>query len=349
MPSECEVFARLGYDFGVTASACTIRRFLFGTTAAAMLLLAACGQTSGNDPSPSVSASPSTSASPSASASPAVTPSTDLSAITVSDTDVPVITLAATPWAIDSTQSKVLREGSSKQVLTETSTVTMNYVGVNGTTGEIFDSSYERGEQATFALDGVVAGFAKGLTGKSVGSRVLVAMPAADGYPSGSPDGTIAAGTSLVFVIDIISANFEEAMGEAVQPAAGLPTVTMTDGKPELAIPAGAVAPADLVIQPLIKGAGPAITATSTIEVKYRSWIFGDGQLFEDAWAAQAGALNGLITGWQEGLLGQTAGSRVMLIVPPAKAFRDGQPSASPSLAPGQTLVYVIDILNVQG
>ena len=117
----------------------------------------------------------------------------------------------------------------------------------------------------------------------------------------------------------------------------------------ELAIPAGATAPADLVVAPLIKGAGTAITAASTVEVKYRSWVFGDGQLFEDAWAAQAGSLAGLIDGWQEGLVGQTAGSRVMLVVPPAMAYPDGQPKSNPPLEAGQTLVYVIDILDVQG
>ena len=57
----------------------------------------------------------------------------------------------------------------------------------------------------------------------------------------------------------------------------------------------------------------------------------------------------GLVDGWKEGLVGKTAGSRVLLVVPPAQAYPDGLPSATPSLAAGQTLVYVIDILNVQG
>ena len=116
---------------------------------------------------------------------PSITPSTDLSAITVSDTDQPEVTIP-TPWGIDKTQSKVLRPGG-EQKLTETSTVTLNYVGLNGRTGEIFDSSYDRGAPATFQLQSVVPGFAKGLMGQAVGSRVLIAMPSEDGYADGNP------------------------------------------------------------------------------------------------------------------------------------------------------------------
>lgn len=328
-----------------------LRRLLLGATATALVALTACGSGSA-DPSGSPSAEPSTSASASPSASPTptttITPSADLSDVSVSDADVPVVKVPA-PWGIATTQTEVLRESTGSQVLAEDSTVTVNYVGYNGTDGSVFDSSFERGEPSVFSLKSVVTGFGKGLTGQKVGSRVLIGMPSEDGYPQGSADGKIKPGDSLLFVVDIIAANFTEASGEAVEPVAGLPTVTMTDGKPELAIPAGATAPADLVVAPLIKGAGTAITAASTVEVKYRSWVFGDGQLFEDAWAAQAGSLAGLIDGWQEGLVGQTAGSRVMLVVPPAMAYPDGQPKSNPPLEAGQTLVYVIDILDVQG
>ncbi|HJE51036.1 MAG TPA: FKBP-type peptidyl-prolyl cis-trans isomerase [Tessaracoccus flavescens] len=275
-----------------------------------------------------------------------VSPSADLSAIEVSDAATPEITVPA-PWAITSTQTKVLKPGG-EQKLTDTSTATVNYIGVNGRTGEVFDQSYD-GDPATFSLERVIPGFTKGLSGQSVGSRVLIGMPSEDGYAQGNPGANIEVGDSLLFVVDIISANYEEAIGEAITPAAGLPTVTMTAGKPEIALPAGVAAPTDLKVQPLIKGAGAPITADSTISVKFRSWNYADGTLFQDAWEPQSGALSTLIDGWKEGLVGQTAGSRVLLVVPPAKAFPDGIPTATPSLAPGQTLVYVLDILDVQG
>ena len=285
------------------------------------------------------SAAPPTEPSESASPVPSVTPSTDLSAITVSDTDQPEVTIP-TPWAIDKTQSKVLREGGDQE-LTADSTATLNYVGLNGRTGEIFDSSYERGAPATFPLQGVVPGFAEGLTGQSVGSRVLIAMPSEQGYAEGNPDAGIEKGDSILFVVDIISANFEEASGEEVTPAEGLPTVTMTGDVPEISIPDDATKPTELVVQPLIKGTGAPVTETSSVQVKYRSWEWDTGTIVEDAWRPQQGPLSELIEGWKQGLVGQPTGSRVMLVVPPELAYPDGKSDIE--LEAGKTLVYVID------
>ena len=64
-------------------------------------------------------------------------------------------------------------------------------------------------------------------------------------------------------------------------------------------------------------------------------------------WLLEYGSLDKLIPGWQEGLAGKTAGSRVLLVVPPAQAYPDGRETPKPTLAAGQTLVYVIDILDV--
>ena len=311
--------------------------------------LAACGDTtptaeSGPSESTATSASPSPAASEAGETDPAiemVEPSTDLTAITVSDTDQPEVTFPA-PWGINETESKVLRPGG-EQKLAEDSTVTLNYMGINGRTGEVFDSSYDRGAPSTFLLQQVVPGFTKGLTGQSVGSRVLIAMPGEDGYAQGKPGAGIEVGDSILFVVDIISANFSEATGEAVAPAEGLPAVEMTEDGPVITVVEGAAKPADLVVQPLIVGAGAPITETSSIQVKYRSWEWETGTIVEDAWRPQQGALSGLIEGWKQGLVGQTTGSRVMLVVPPELAYPDG--SSPIGLEPGKTLVYVIDLL----
>lgn len=330
-------------------SARTISRAAAVAATAALLALAACSSSNGASSTSAAPSQPATAgASPSASASasqPAVVPSADLSGVSVSDEDTPVITVAA-PWGIAATQSKVLREGGA-QVLTETSQVTVNYVGVNGTTGQIFDSSFERGTPLPLNLDGgAIAGFSKGLVGQKVGSRVLIGIAPEDGYVQGTPDGAIKPGDSLIFVVDIVSANFEEATGEEVAPAEGLPTVTLSDKGPEIEIPEGMQPPAELVVQPLIKGSGTAITETSNVEVKYRAWNLADGAVVVDGWVKQSGVLSNLIQGWRQGLLGQTAGSRVMLIVPADLAYPDGD--AKHGLKPGQNLIYVIDVLNVQ-
>ena len=58
------------------------------------------------------------------------------------------------------------------------------------------------------------------------------------------------------------------------------------------------------------------------------------------------GSMNSVIPGWKKGLIGQTVGSRVMLIVPPADAYPNG--STNPPVKKGETLIYVIDILSAQ-
>ncbi len=333
----------------------TRARTALAAAALSALALTACSGDTGTEPAGGNTddAATTPAASPSdAASSPAplptgnITPSENLDAITVSDADTPEITVPA-PWAINSTQTKVLRDSSNTQVVGAASTVTVNYVGVNGRTGAVFDSSFQRGQAATFSMDGVITGFKDGLTGQKVGSRVLIGMTGADGYAQGNPQAGIQAGDSLVFVVDIVSASYDEATGEAVTPAAGLPTVTVTEGKPELTFPEGGVNAEQLVVQPLIKGAGTAIEANSTISVKYRVWGAKSGKLIMDGWQGpQTGKLSTLINGWKTGLLGQTAGSRVMLVVPAADSYPNGEPSKG--LEVGEGVVYVIDVLDVK-
>lgn len=87
-----------------------------------------------------------------------------------------------------------------------TDTVFAQYRGVIWATGKEFDSSWKRGEPTSFSLDGVIPGWTKGLTGKKVGSQVLLVVPPADGYGAeGRPDGGIKGTDTLVFVVDILA------------------------------------------------------------------------------------------------------------------------------------------------
>ncbi|HLR83383.1 MAG TPA: FKBP-type peptidyl-prolyl cis-trans isomerase [Nocardioidaceae bacterium] len=119
--------------------------------------------------------------------------------------DEPKVTVDGT-FEVEATDVQVMSEGDGDAV-EETDTVEVDYHGVGGTTGEVFDSSFERGEPARFPLDGVVAGFSKAIAGQHVGSRVAVAVAPEDGYPEGTPDGAIKPDESLVFVIDILDRN----------------------------------------------------------------------------------------------------------------------------------------------
>ena len=85
-------------------------------------------------------------------------------------------------------------------------TVTAHYVGYGAATGDMFDSSWDRGEPATFPLDRVILGWQEGLVGMQVGGRRLLVIPAELGYGDNPPPGSgIQAGETLIFVIDLVS------------------------------------------------------------------------------------------------------------------------------------------------
>lgn len=84
-------------------------------------------------------------------------------------------------------------------------TVTVQYVGAIYSTGEEFDSSWDRGEPATFALDRVIPGFAQGIEGMQVGGRREIVIPPGPlGYEGGNPAAGIGAEDTLVFVVDLL-------------------------------------------------------------------------------------------------------------------------------------------------
>lgn len=121
------------------------------------------------------------------------------------DTTAPLVKVDA-PFSVAQTQVHTLTAGDGP-VVPANATVSVCYMGVNGRDGSVFDSSYDRGAPVQFALNRVVPGFQKAITGQKVGSTVAVAMVSADGYPDGQPSAGIAPGDSLIFAIKILTAS----------------------------------------------------------------------------------------------------------------------------------------------
>ncbi|MFT4166906.1 MAG: FKBP-type peptidyl-prolyl cis-trans isomerase [Microlunatus sp.] len=324
-----------------------LKTLLVAGVAVSLSLLGACGKE--GDPAATASPSPSASAgSPSASASPskaAVKASDSLDAIKVTGAygKSPKVTVKA-PFAIDKTRTTVLSKGDGPTIK-EGSTVTVDYYGVDARTGKKFDDSFSRGAPATFSLAQVVPGFSKGLTGQKQGSRVLIGMPGTDGYDAsgGNAQAGIEVGDTLLFVVDIVAVPLDGPEGTAVEPKAGLPKVTDKDGVPEITIPK-TDPPAKLVAQPIIKGKGAKVAESDTITFNYR-WYTWDGKLVEESYKDKPAEyqLAGLLPGMAKGLKGQTVGSRVLLVIPPADGYPDG--NATPKIEKGTTLVMVVDLL----
>ncbi len=174
-----------------------------------------------------------------------------------------------------------------------------------------------------------------------VGTRILSIAPSLGEF-AGEP--------AIVIVIDVLS---DKATGENVPVSPDLPQVTsQSTGEPNIALDPSKPLPVELSISTLIRGDGIQVKKGSYIVAKYKavyttdgsaggkSWKAGDVQ--QSSWPPQQAPFEGQIgegkalKAWDEGLIDQTAGSRVMLIVPEAWGY------------PGEgTLVYVIDILAV--
>ena len=105
-------------------------------------------------------------------------------------------------------KSITLKKGDGPAVK-EGAKISVNYFGaVWGTGDDPFDSSFERGEPASFTLakGQLIDGWVEGLVGVKEGSRVMLVIPADKGYGEQGQPPDIPGGATLVFVIDVLSA-----------------------------------------------------------------------------------------------------------------------------------------------
>ncbi|MDF2259606.1 FKBP-type peptidyl-prolyl cis-trans isomerase [Streptomyces ferralitis] len=99
--------------------------------------------------------------------------------------------------------SNYVIEGTGPQVK-NTDTVIVQYKSVLWDGAKQFDSTYERGAPTTLTLNQIpVKGLSQGLTGKKVGSRVLLVLPPDQAFGS-QPQNGVPANSTLVFSMDIL-------------------------------------------------------------------------------------------------------------------------------------------------
>lgn len=143
------------------------------------------------------------------------------------------------------------------------------------------------------------------------------------------------------------SVSSTRAAGEQVTDLpSGLPTVTLDDatGKPSIDVSTYTDHGDQLVAQPLIKGSGDTVQDGQSVTVNYTGWLT-DGTQFDSSWDNGSPAtfsLNQVVTGFKNGLVGQTVGSQVLLIIPPDQGYGSQAVSSIPA---NSTLIFVVDIL----
>jgi FKBP-type peptidyl-prolyl cis-trans isomerase len=102
-------------------------------------------------------------------------------------------------------QYKIITQGTGKKP-TATDTVTVNYRGTL-VDGKEFDSSYSRGQPATFPLNGVIPGWTEGVQLMNEGGKAQFVIPANLAYAGQGP----LANQVLVFDVELIKVGAPEA------------------------------------------------------------------------------------------------------------------------------------------
>jgi len=100
-------------------------------------------------------------------------------------------------------QYKVITEGSGRSPK-ESDTVTVNYKG-NFVDGTEFDSSYKRGEPATFPANGVIKGWTEALPLMKEGAKWQLFIPSDLAYGETGAGNVIGPNTTLIFEVELIS------------------------------------------------------------------------------------------------------------------------------------------------
>jgi peptidylprolyl isomerase len=258
------------------------------------------------------------------------------------------------PFSTTETTSRVISEGDG-EVLAEGATAVIDYSMVNGRDGTQFETSFGS-SPASVVLDAdkMLPGLVKGLIGVKVGSRALLGLAPDDAFKQagGVESAGVKADDTVLLVVDVkeVRHPLTRATGTPVTPAAGLPTVTLDgDGKPTVTVPDG-TPPTTLVVQPLIQGAGPVVTAGQTLSVHYTGLIWAGGKQFDSSWDRGQSAsfpigTGKVLPGWDGGLVGQTVGSQVLLVLPPDQGYGSAGESSA-GISGTDTLVFVVDILD---
>lgn len=308
---------------------------------AASLLLAGCSSDPGTEaePSPSATSEAETEAEPTAA---------DIAALAAVVVEgplgaLPTVTFDA-PFSTSVPVARLDVEGTGA-VLTDGQSMTVQYAAYSGDDGTLLGSTWEDGSSQALTVgdETMVSALNDVLKDQRIGVRILFAVPGV------AATETTEAQAPQIIVLEVVNAVDvpDRAEGEAVEPPDGLPVVTLDeDGAPSIEVPDDAEEPTELVAQVLIKGSGAVVESGQVITVHYSGWLW-DGTLFDSSretfepFPTQIG-VGQLIDGWDQGLVGQTVGSQVLLVVPSELGYGAEGYNEIPGDA---TLIFVIDIL----
>jgi peptidylprolyl isomerase len=128
---------------------------------------------------------------------------------------------------------------------------------------------------------------------------------------------------------------------------------TDTKVKPDITVPT-CDKPNALQVKDIVEGSGAAAKAGDAVSVNYTGISWSTKKQFDSSWASgrkpftvQPLGQAGVIQGWNQGLIGAKKGGRRLLVIPAALGY--GQQGRMPDIQPGETLVFVVDVVSING
>ncbi len=124
----------------------------------------------------------------------------------------------------------------------------------------------------------------------------------------------------------------------------------MSLDKPEIDFP-DAPPPSELQIDDIVKGDGTEATSGATVHAHYVGVAHSTGEEFDASYSrgeplAFRLGVGQVIAGWDQGITGMRVGGRRKLTIPPHLGY--GDRGAGAAIAPGETLIFVVDLVEVR-
>jgi len=130
-------------------------------------------------------------------------------------------------------------------------------------------------------------------------------------------------------------------------PAADLSPAGTAGKAPTVVVPPGSP-PTQLESADLITGTGPAAKTGDSLTVQYVLATYSSRKTVQSSWTSQPFTFTlgqGVIQGWDEGVVGMKVGGRRELIVPPSLGY--GSTAQGSGIAANDTLVFIIDLVKI--
>lgn len=274
----------------------------------------------------------------------------DLATITGDVGEQPKVELFTPIGATESSFGDIV-VGDGAALTSPTQSAVIEFSLFSGKTGEkIAGTAYDEEQAQLVSIDywaQRVPAFGASLECATGGSRVLSVISAEDFGAQNLTGFGLDEDEPVVAVFDVTKTYPSKADGTPqFNGASGMPTVVRApDGRPGIIVP-GNDAPADLEVQTLLKGDGEKVADGDNVLVNYTGVTWDERTVFDSSWDRGAATfdLAGLVPGFTQGLVGQTVGSQVLIVIPPELGYGEEGSGAVPANA---TLVFVVDILGI--